>query len=144
MTESNNQFGDWLRSAREELGLTQDELGERVGVKKQHISNLERGEKSSSGKVARPSYDLAMKLASVFNWSASELLEMAGLKKNEQLSQPAETVEEVLRSAFLYGGKPFSDEEIAQLRPYMEMLDREIDRVRAISKGQPDGIQRRD
>lgn len=46
----------------------------------------------------------------------------------------SETVEETLKSAFLFGGEPFTDEEIEKLRPFMEMLDREIDRLAELKK----------
>lgn len=42
---------------------------------------------------------------------------------------PPETIEETLRNAFFFSGKGLSDEEIQKLKPFMELLDREIDRL---------------
>jgi transcriptional regulator with XRE-family HTH domain len=37
------QFGQLLRNARKAAGLTQDEVAERVGLKRTSITNIERG-----------------------------------------------------------------------------------------------------
>lgn len=38
------QIGQFIQSCRKELGLTQNEMGERLGVSPQSVSNWERGE----------------------------------------------------------------------------------------------------
>jgi DNA-binding XRE family transcriptional regulator len=53
--------GDYLRIYRENKGLTQSMLGEQLGgIPRQHISNMERGHRSISLKIAR-------KLAKLFD-----------------------------------------------------------------------------
>lgn len=116
-------FGRWMLETREKLHLTQEQCAQRAGMKRQQWNRIEAG--ASTKRVT------VLRVADALNADHSVALEMAGFLPK---AEPAETVEEVLRNAFLFGGKPFSDEEIAQLRPYMEMLDREIDRVRALSK----------
>lgn len=37
------QIGQFIQSCRRELGLTQAEMGERMGVSPQSVSNWERG-----------------------------------------------------------------------------------------------------
>lgn len=51
--------GDYLRSHRERMQLTQAELGKRLGgIPRQHISNMERGNRPISLKVAKAFADL--------------------------------------------------------------------------------------
>lgn len=135
MNSKQIEFGEWLKKWREEKGFTQDELGKAIGKTKQHISNLERRQQHyASGGYARPSLETVDSLARALGRPLKEARDVAGYGLADSSSEPAETVEEALRQAFMFGGKPLSDEEIDQLRPYMEMLDREIDRVRALNK----------
>ncbi len=129
--EKRLEFGQWLQSRRVKAGFP---LGKQfapmIDISSVQLSRIENG---TSG-ISAETLDKAIELLSL---NAVEAYDKAGLMPpgfQAQQQEPAETVEEVLRNAFLFGGKPFSDEEIAQLRPYMEMLDREIDRVRALSK----------
>ncbi len=41
--ELNVQIGDQIRQARDQAGLTQEQLAEQVGVSPQYVSDLERG-----------------------------------------------------------------------------------------------------
>ena len=58
----NNRIKDF----RSELGLTQDELAEKVGVSRQTIISLEKGKYSAS-------IGLAYKLSKVFNKTIEDL-----------------------------------------------------------------------
>ncbi len=58
---ANSGYGDWLRSQRIEHGLSQQRLGEAVGIDRAHVSQIE------SGKIALPSEHLREKIASVLN-----------------------------------------------------------------------------
>lgn len=57
-----------LKQARTDHGLTQKELGDRVGVSRQAINALETGKHA-------PSLDLAFRLAAVFGVTVEELFE---------------------------------------------------------------------
>lgn len=46
-------FAENLKKIRQEKGLTQDELGKRVGVHPNHISRYERGETSPSAEILK-------------------------------------------------------------------------------------------
>ncbi|MBU3812262.1 MAG: helix-turn-helix transcriptional regulator [Candidatus Niameybacter stercoravium] len=65
-----------VKQAREELAISQTELGKRCGVSRQTISSIERGD-------YHPSIVLAIKLAQIFNKSIEELfwLEEEGNEK---------------------------------------------------------------
>ena len=55
-----------IKSLREEMGLTQDQLAELVGVRRETIGRLEQGKYN-------PSLKLAMDLAGVLNKSVEEV-----------------------------------------------------------------------
>ena len=55
-----------IRDIREERKLTQEELAERAGLPRQHVSDLERG-------VMRPRIDTAQKLAAALGVTVDDL-----------------------------------------------------------------------
>lgn len=55
-----------VKQAREELAISQTELGKRCGVSRQTVSSIERGE-------YQPSVVLALKMAEIFNKCVEEL-----------------------------------------------------------------------
>ncbi len=55
-----------VKQAREELGISQTDLGKRCGVSRQTISSIERGD-------YHPSVVLAIKIAALFNRKVEEL-----------------------------------------------------------------------
>jgi len=72
-------FGEWLQTHRERLGLTQQELAEKLGYTKNYISTLERAvPHSKSRSQSKPSESLVSKLAETFGVSLSEARLMAG------------------------------------------------------------------
>lgn len=61
------QIGRFIQSCRKESGMTQAELGERLGVSPQSVSNWERG-------GALPDLDTLIDLASIFDCSIDALI----------------------------------------------------------------------
>ena len=59
-------LGKWIREYREKQGLTQSELADLVGVRRETIVNLERGRYN-------PSLKLAMDIAKVFHVTVEEI-----------------------------------------------------------------------
>jgi transcriptional regulator with XRE-family HTH domain len=60
-------FGEALQELRQNQGLTQDQLAERAGTERSHISALERAEKG-------PALATIFKLAEALGISAAELI----------------------------------------------------------------------
>jgi len=58
---SDETFGERLRRLRDRIGLSQEELGSRVGLTGNHISRIERGE-------FKPKMDPLLALADVVGW----------------------------------------------------------------------------
>ena len=61
-------IGDVIRNLRTVSSMTQTELGQRMGVIKQTISNWEKN-------ISTPSIDAIVKLSSIFNVPTDYLLE---------------------------------------------------------------------
>ena len=59
-TVSESSFGALVKAARERLKISQDELGQRVGVQRPQISKIESGERG-------PSFEVACRLAVVLD-----------------------------------------------------------------------------
>ena len=55
---------NWFKDIREESGLTQNEIAEKVGITRQHIGAIENG-------LAKPSPSVAKKIAETlkFDWT---------------------------------------------------------------------------
>jgi transcriptional regulator with XRE-family HTH domain len=67
----NNTLGDKIKQAREDIGISQRELGRRIGKTGQYISYIESNEDSN------PSLDVLKIIAIVLDLSVSELVEDA-------------------------------------------------------------------
>ena len=74
-------FGNRVRAARERLGITQEDLAARVGMRPSHMSIVERG-------VKVPRMDTVVKLANELDVSAAYLLQdsVAQSRNNQLLS----------------------------------------------------------
>lgn len=66
-----NIFGKWLKRRRGELGWTQEELAERIGIPPSAISHWESGRR-------KPSYDNLRLIIEVMECGANDLLQMFG------------------------------------------------------------------
>lgn len=114
--------------------MRQEDLGEKIGKDRQTVYRIEKGGSTKRATV--------IKIASALGQSPKTALDVAfGLapespRPHVAARQEVETIEETLRNAFFFGGKGLSDEEIERLRPHMELLDREIDRLRALKEQQ--------
>lgn len=123
-------FGGKLQRWRENAHLSQADLARKLEVSPTYVSNLERDfSPSAKGGKPRPSVKLCVKIARVLGIPESEVKAAAfDIQGLENESVP-ETIEETLRDAFFFGGKGLTEEEVEKLRPFMELLDREVDRL---------------
>jgi transcriptional regulator with XRE-family HTH domain len=62
-----DKLGKRVGNLRNKAGMSQDELGEKVGVNNKHISNIETGR-------SKPSMDTLVDIANALNVSADDLL----------------------------------------------------------------------
>ena len=61
-----SELGKYLREARKEVGLSQEEFADKIEINRTYYGNLERGENSAS-------IDKLQKIAKVLNTPLSEL-----------------------------------------------------------------------
>lgn len=64
---SQEKLGKNVKKAREQLGLTQEELAEKAGVHVSYISRIERGK-------VNPSYEVLESIAKTLKIKSSDLL----------------------------------------------------------------------
>ena len=64
-----------LKSVRESMGMTQQELADRIGMRRETILHLEKNRYN-------PSLEMALKIAQVFNLKVEDLFE---LKQKEEV-----------------------------------------------------------
>lgn len=80
-------FGERLKKAREEMNMTQEQLGSEIGCSKATISNYERGEQS-------PGVEYLVKLSSALGVTPNDLVIGS---EEERERKPEEEVEEIVR-----------------------------------------------
>jgi predicted ATPase/transcriptional regulator with XRE-family HTH domain len=116
-------FRTWLKRRRTERGLTQEELGERVGYAGQTIRKIEGGQR-------RPSLQLALKLAEVLQLSPEE--QAAWMSAARAVAEPDEpaTAAQPLRSPRPSPGLP------AYLTPFVGRAQEQADLTALL--GRPD------
>jgi len=78
MSSGNKIFGARIKELREEQGLTQENLAEKIGVEYQTINRIENG-------VYFTNYNNLEKLANAFNVPIDELFNYAHLRKKPKL-----------------------------------------------------------
>jgi transcriptional regulator with XRE-family HTH domain len=127
MTLRHKNLGDWLKYWRKEFRMTQPEVGEAVGVSKQHISNIERQQQhATSGAESKPSIEVVDKLSRLFKRPIKEARILAGYERQNHI----DTVEEALDNALFFDQKGLSEADKEKIRPFLEMMDREIERLK--------------
>jgi transcriptional regulator with XRE-family HTH domain len=123
--ENWTQFGYWVSEQREALGMRQEDLAEKIGKDRQTVYRIEKGASTKRATV--------VKIANALGQHPRTALEIAfGLISQEPQGstlQSAETIEQTLRRAQAFKGRGLTEVEIVRLRPLMEVLDREIDRL---------------
>lgn len=70
------EFKEIIKNLRKEYGISQDELGKRIGMARSSVANYENGQNF-------PSTDILLKLSEVFNCSTDYLLGNSTNKQNQ-------------------------------------------------------------
>lgn len=82
-------FGQWLRRHRTDLGLTLREVAERTGLSFSYISALERQQPHSiTGKDITPTREKVVLLARAVQGNQDEALTAAGYAPSKPLTKP--------------------------------------------------------
>jgi len=114
--EHSNQLGEKIRRLRKQMGLTQEELGERANIHYSYVGQVERGDKMPSLKTLK-------KLATALNTPVQYLLEEPSTYGTSENILP----EAVAEFRQLIAGR--SQEEVrfclGLLREILQFLDRQ-------------------
>jgi transcriptional regulator with XRE-family HTH domain len=128
--ERRETLGELITSRLLELGWSNAELARRTGFSTTYIGNLARdiAPGTKTGKPKRIPDETVERIAKALNIPIDRARTAAGLSKRER---PApDTVEEALSNALFFDQKGLSEKDIETLRPFLEMMDREIDRLK--------------
>ncbi len=122
-------FGEKLQQWRENAHISQAEIARRLNVSPTYVSNLERDfSPSAKGGRPRPSVRLCVKIAKVLGILEADVkaaaFEIQGLPESQ-----FETVEETLKNAQFFHAKGLSDADLEVIRPILEALDKQIERL---------------
>lgn len=84
--QDNQDLGKTLKAKRRELGITQDELAEKLGITKYHLSDIERG-------VHKLSLTVFLGYCEALNLTPNELLGINTLNINPELLSVLSTMD---------------------------------------------------
>ncbi len=80
MIFSNNRLGKFIRNGRQDLGLTQEQLAEKLNCNLSYLGNLERGQNI-------PSLKLFCRMILILNLSADDFIRPKQNAKNDSYLQ---------------------------------------------------------
>ena len=116
------------------LRLSQAELSRRTAlngaevISQGYISDILRVGRGDSKKYFRLQRDKVVRLARAVEWSVDEALDFAGFKSTKRTH--VDTIEEALDNALFFDQKGLSEADREKIRPLLEVVDREIDRLK--------------
>ena len=90
-TEKNETLGDFIRKCRQQYGWTQEELGWRTGITREHVGRIERGK-------CIPSVQTLYDLEKALNLPECSLVRRVKGEAEEDISQGSEEKEQVGRA----------------------------------------------
>lgn len=90
-TEKNEALGDFIQKCRQQYGWTQEELGWRTGITREHVGRIERGK-------CIPSVQTLYDLEKALNLPECSLVRRVKGQAEEDISQGSEEKEQVRRA----------------------------------------------
>lgn len=90
-TEKNETLGDFIQKCRQQYGWTQEELGWRTGITREHVGRVERGK-------CIPSVQTLYDLEKALNLPECSLVKRVNGQAEEDISQGSEEKEQVGRA----------------------------------------------
>lgn len=108
-------FAAWMSAMRDQRGLTLEQLEDRTGIKKQHLSVLERATPHSlTGKPVVPKRGTVEKIAAGLAAPLNEAMSAAGYARSDESVSPKEKLANELSKHIMSSG--FDDLEDEALR----------------------------
>lgn len=125
------QFADYVIDGLTRTGIKQAELARRSKVSPQAINQIvNKKPHRLTDKLLLPERETVEAIARAFGDDISIARKAAGYSERSTLQfQENESIEETLRRAHTFEGRGLTEDEIARLRPLLEVIDREIERL---------------
>jgi transcriptional regulator with XRE-family HTH domain len=105
--DGRSTLAEYLRTAREQAGLSQRQLASRVGIHNSYLARLESGENDG------PAADVLQRIADVLEISSADLMAFIGVKPPEGLPDFA---------PYLRAKYRMSDAAIREMAEHMQRL----------------------
>lgn len=115
-------FGPWLRRQREIAGKTRKQVASVVEIHPVQLARIETGDSGTR----KETLDL---LISELGLNAEDAYRMAGFWPGDSPRSTEESIEDALKRAQFFHAKGLSEAEIAVIRPILEALDKQIERL---------------
>ena len=127
--KTGKSFGDWVRDRRKELGLTQEQLGERARLKGAYISRIERGERhTTTNAPTKPSIEAVDRLGKALEVSPAEAREAAGYGLSGS-TQPIPALENSEFAVLYHGYNRLTPNRKQEFNRILRMVRAELDRL---------------
>lgn len=118
--ENWQRFGEWMLERRQLLGLSQEKAAELAGIHRQQWYRIENGASTKRSTV--------LNIAAVLQVKPEMAISIAyGL--GEPSAEP-DSIEDALKNAMFFDQKGLSAEDIEKIRPLLQVVDREVDRLK--------------
>lgn len=115
-------FGPWLREQRDKSGKSRKQVATVVGIHPVQLARIESGDSGTRK-------DTLDALISELKLNPEETYRRAGFWPEGVAAPKNQTVEEALRQADFFSVKGLSDADIAVIRPILEALDKQVERL---------------
>lgn len=127
-------FADYMIDAMARTRLRQADIARSTGLSRQVISQIV-GKKPHglTGKLLLPERETVDKIAKAFGDPVSQARQAAGYSTTEILAEP-DSIEDALKNAMFFDQKGLSAEDIEKIRPLLQVVDREVDRLKKDDK----------
>lgn len=115
-------FGPWLREQRNKSGKSRKHVANAVGIHPVQLARIESGDSGTRK-------DTLDALISELKLDPEETYKRAGLWPEGMPVPKNQTVEQALRQTNYFNVKGLSDADIAVIRPILEALDKQVERL---------------
>jgi transcriptional regulator with XRE-family HTH domain len=126
------RFADYVIEGLERTGIKQAELARRSKLTPQLINQIvNKKPHGLTGKLLLPGRETVDKIAKAFGDTPTKARRAAGYS---DINGQIETIEQLLDASLYWEEKGLSDEDKEQLRPLLEVLDREVERLASMPR----------
>ncbi len=124
------KFAEYVSDGLKRAGIKQAELARKATISPQAISQIvNKKPHQLTGKLLLPERETVDKIALALGDPISVARAAAGYANSSDVIEVAETVEETLKNAQFFHAKGLSDADLEVIRPILEALDKQIERL---------------